>query len=201
MARRRMIELAPGARQFERTAREWRDMGAPVWVFDLDAAAEAYAAWARFGYGRDADLADGVIARYYVAMQWLPHCVQPRFLEHVGALFPAEAQLLATDRWGGGDGRAGATHRCWIRRLTCRAGFAAVGSRSGGWFKPPNIDDCKRSDAPRIAGTLPPRDETRTLKLEPARPPGAGLTGQCSTNGRAGVLFGLPVAERPDSAL
>jgi hypothetical protein len=112
-----MIELAPGTRPFERTAREWRDIGAPVWVFDLNAAAEAYAAWAQFGYGRDADLADGVICRYYVEMQWLPHCVQPRFLDHVGALFPGEAQLLATDR----SARWGRPGRCRVPMLASDA--------------------------------------------------------------------------------
>jgi hypothetical protein len=103
MARRRVIELPAGARPFERTARQWRDLGTPAWVHDLDAASEAYVVWARAGFGRGADLADGVISRYYVAMQWLPRCVQPRYLDHVGALLPAEAQLLAGDpsaRWG-----------------------------------------------------------------------------------------------------
>ncbi len=35
--------------------------------------------------------------------------------------------------------------------------------------------------------------------MEPARPPGAGLPGACSANGRTGVFTG--VAERPDSPL
>jgi hypothetical protein len=103
MARRRGIELPAGARPFERDVADWRDLGAPAWVYDLPAAVMAYVAWARPGYGRGADLSDGVIGRYYVAMQWLPHCVQPRYLDHVGALTAGEAQLLANDRsarWG-----------------------------------------------------------------------------------------------------
>jgi hypothetical protein len=103
MARRRMIELPPGRYPFDRTPQQWRDSGAPVWVFDSDAAAEVYVTWARAGYGRGVDLADGVVRRYYVDMRWLPHCVQPRYLDHVGALTAGEAQLLVSDRsarWG-----------------------------------------------------------------------------------------------------
>ncbi len=117
MARRRTIESPAGTRPFERPASVWRDLGAPAWVFDMAAASEAYISWARAGYGRGADLDDGVVGRYYVAMQWLPRCVQPRYLDHVGALTAGEAQLLASDRWA----RWGRPGRCRSRMLDSAA--------------------------------------------------------------------------------
>jgi hypothetical protein len=103
MARRRIIELAPGAELFNRTARQWHDLGAPVWVVAADAATERYVEWARFGFGRGSDPADEVIRKYFVEMQWLPWCVRPQFLAYAGALTAAETQLMTAGRsvpWG-----------------------------------------------------------------------------------------------------
>lgn len=131
MARRRSIELPAGTEPFSRTAREWRDLGAPAWVYDLDVAAAAYISWARAGYGRNADLTDGVIGHYFVAMQWLPRCVQPRYLDHVSALTAGEAQLLASDR----SARWGRPGRCRLPMLDseadCPRGWSAVGRSRG----------------------------------------------------------------------
>ena len=39
MARRRAAELPAGVEPFDRSPEQWRELGAPTWVFDLDAAA------------------------------------------------------------------------------------------------------------------------------------------------------------------
>ncbi|HET9255489.1 MAG TPA: hypothetical protein VFO16_09835 [Pseudonocardiaceae bacterium] len=117
MARRRAAELPPGAEPFHRSAEQWRELGAPVFVYDVDAAAEAYVAWAPVGYGGGKDPADELVRRYYVGMIWLPRCVKPQWLAHAGALLDVEAELLASDRWA----RWGRPGRCRAPMLAAEA--------------------------------------------------------------------------------
>jgi hypothetical protein len=117
MARRRIIELPPGARPFERPASVWRDLGAPEWVIDAGAATEKYVLWAQYGYGRGADPSDETIRKYFVEMTWLTRCVRPRYLIHAGALNSAEHELLSNgqlSRWG-------SPGRCWAELLEADA--------------------------------------------------------------------------------
>lgn len=103
MALRKTIGLPAGAEPFDRSPEQWRALNAPPWLYDLDAAAEAYVSWALSGYGGGLDPTGQGIRRYYVEMLWWPRCVRPQYLASVGALLPGEAQLLAADRqarWG-----------------------------------------------------------------------------------------------------
>jgi hypothetical protein len=113
MARRRVAELPAGAVLFDRSAEEWRRLRAPGFVSDVDVAAEAYAHWA----GACFDPHDEVNRRYFVEMGWLKRCVRPQFLAHVGALNPAEIELMS-DR---GSARWGRIGRCWAPRLEADA--------------------------------------------------------------------------------
>ncbi|MGH3722032.1 MAG: hypothetical protein ACRDRI_24955 [Pseudonocardiaceae bacterium] len=104
MARRRSVldDLAPGVELFERSTEQWRRLGAPLWVYDLDAAAERYVTWAPSSYGGGA-VPNELTRRYYVGMIWTPKCVKPQFLHAHGHLTAVEEQLLTTDkyaRWG-----------------------------------------------------------------------------------------------------
>ncbi|MGH3808062.1 MAG: hypothetical protein ACRDRU_15840 [Pseudonocardiaceae bacterium] len=105
MARRRgtLDALAPGVELFERSTEQWCRLGAPLWVYDIAAAAEAYATWASRAYGGGVDPTDQIVRRYYVMMAWWPWCVRPQWLHAHGHLTAAEEQILATDkyaRWG-----------------------------------------------------------------------------------------------------
>lgn len=117
MAKRRVSELPPGTKPFERTAAQWSDLGAPEWVIDPGAATEKYVLWARNGYGRGADPSDEMIRKYYVEMAWLKRCVRPRYLTHAGALNPVERELLS----GGQSSRWGSPGRCWAELLEADA--------------------------------------------------------------------------------
>jgi hypothetical protein len=131
VARRRVVELPPGVEPFDRSPEQWRELGAPAWVFVPDAAAEAYSAWALPGYGRGMDPADPVMRRYYV-QTWMARCTKTQFLAHVGALSPAEVALLGTgSRAGWGD-----PARCWARMLDADADVPA-------WL------ECCRRERPR----------------------------------------------------
>jgi len=117
MARRRTLELPAGTEPFDRSPEQWRELGAPEFVVDLAAAAQCYSRWARPGYGRGLTSTDATAQRYYVTMAWLPRCVRPLYLAHVGALAPGEVQLLSGDQrnqWG----RLG---RCWSPLLAADA--------------------------------------------------------------------------------
>jgi hypothetical protein len=117
VARRRVAELPPGAEPFNRSAQQWRELGAPPFVYDVDAAAEAYVAWALAGYGGGEDSTDELVRAYYVRLLWVPRCVKPQWLAHAGALLDAEAQLLAGDR----QARWGRPGRCRSRMLDSEA--------------------------------------------------------------------------------
>jgi hypothetical protein len=117
MAKRRVSELPPGTKPFERTTAQWSALGAPEWVIDTGAATEIYVQWARNGYGRGADPTDEVIRRYYVEMAWLKRCIRPQFLVDSGALNDAEMQLLTAGR----SARWGRPGRCWGRMLSADA--------------------------------------------------------------------------------
>ncbi|MGB6164024.1 MAG: hypothetical protein WBF75_15920 [Pseudonocardiaceae bacterium] len=127
MARRRTLELPAGAVLFDRSPQEWRELGAPVWLGDSRAAAGLYAEWALPGFGRGMDPDDPTPRRYYVEMMWLPRCVRPQWLSHAGALSSAEAELLASDRWG--------------RPGRCRAPMLAPGADVPAW-----LVCCRRGD-------------------------------------------------------
>lgn len=55
MALRKTIGLPAGVQAFDRSPEQWRALDAPVWVYDLDAAAERYVSWALRGYGGGLD--------------------------------------------------------------------------------------------------------------------------------------------------
>ncbi len=113
MARRKTAVLPAGAVPFDRSPEQWQDLGAPEFVADPDAAAWCYSKWARPGFGRGSTATDPTAKRYYVCMAWLPRCVRPLFLAHVGALAPGEVALLAGDR----RARWGRPGRCWSPML------------------------------------------------------------------------------------
>jgi hypothetical protein len=112
MARRRVAELPAGAEPFDRSVQQWRELGAPTWVFELAAAAEAYVAWAQPGYGGGLEPDDVLVRRHY-ARKWMAQCVKPQWLAQAGALLDAEVQLLSGDRWA----RWGRPGRCRSRML------------------------------------------------------------------------------------
>lgn len=88
---------------FDRTPGQWRELGAPAWVFDPNAAAEAYTGWASPSFGGGQDPNDPALRLYYVGMIWTPRCVKPQWLSVQDALTDTEVELLATDRaerWG-----------------------------------------------------------------------------------------------------
>jgi len=113
MARRRTAELPAGAVPFDRTDEEWRELAAPAWVYEPDAAAEAYVSWALSCYGGGHDPTDPTIRRYFVEMIWTRKCVKPQYLGHASALLPAEVQLLTGDKWA----KWGRPGRCRAQQL------------------------------------------------------------------------------------
>ncbi len=122
MARRRVPVLPAGVEAFERTADQWRELEAPSWVFDLDAAAQAYVTWGRLGYGGGGD-PDDPIERHY-ARSWMARCVKPQYL--------VRCPTSRRSCWSVAGGRSGAVrdaarHRCWTRPRTCRRGWGAAG--------------------------------------------------------------------------
>lgn len=117
MARRRRIELPANVAPFDRTVEQWRALGAPAWVFDLDAASEAYFGWALSCYGGGHDSTDPAIRRYFVEMIWMQNCVKPQWLWHAGVLLPAEVRLFTGDRWA----RWGRPGRCRSQQLNPEA--------------------------------------------------------------------------------
>ena len=99
MARRKSLQGTKGA--FDRAPDEWRALGAPAFVYDIDAAAEAYSVWGMSCWGGQKDPSDQGTRFYYIGLIWLPCCVKPRYLYHVGAVTDVERALLTTGhaRW------------------------------------------------------------------------------------------------------
>jgi hypothetical protein len=93
VARRKTIEVPANAVPFQRT--QWADLGAPAWVYDLAAGAEALSAWAVMRHGGGVDPADRLL-RWQVTRLWWPGCVQPQYLHHLDALTDVERTIWAT---------------------------------------------------------------------------------------------------------
>ncbi len=108
MARRRTAELPAGAVPFDRTDEEWRELAAPAWVYEPDAAAEAYVSWALSCYGGGHDPTDPTIRRYFVAMIWTRKCVKPQYLGHASALLPTRCSYSPVTSGPSGVGRVAA---------------------------------------------------------------------------------------------
>jgi hypothetical protein len=99
MARRRKLDAFAGA--FDRSPEQWRELGAPAFVYDMDAAAQTYSVWGMPCWGGGNDPADPPTRFYYIGMMWMPYCLKPRYLYHVGAATAGEMALLANQesRW------------------------------------------------------------------------------------------------------
>ncbi len=89
MARRKTLEVPAHVVPFQRTPEEWADLGAPAWVYDLDAGAEALCAWAVMRYGGGVDPTERLL-RWFVSRLWWRGCVQPQYLDAADALTDVE---------------------------------------------------------------------------------------------------------------
>lgn len=129
MARRRDVVAQAGA--FDRTPEQWHELGAPAFVYQRDAAAEAYVAWAVPGFGGRRDPADPLVWFYYVSKIWMPRCCKPQYLAHVDALTSTEVALLAANQWAR-----------WDRPGHCRSKLLAGDAPVPSW-----LESCRRRDA------------------------------------------------------
>jgi hypothetical protein len=138
VARRRVLEVPPHIVPFQRTPAQWADLGAPAWVYELDAGAQALVAWAVPRAGGGTDPTDRLL-RWMVTQLWWPGCVQPQYLGHAGSLTDVERAMWATP----GPSTHGRPDRCAAARLRADAPVPA-------W-----LECCRHAPGPARTGPTP----------------------------------------------